>query len=35
MGWHKGVWWRNFKEKDTLEKLGVHGKMTMKWVFKL
>jgi hypothetical protein len=30
-----GLWWGNLKKRDYLEKLGVDGRMLLKWIFKM
>jgi hypothetical protein len=29
-----GVWWENLRERDNLEKLGVDGRVKLRWVFR-
>ena len=29
----RGFWWRNFREIDRFEYLGIDGKIMLKWTF--
>jgi hypothetical protein len=29
---HRGFWWGNLKERDSLEDLGVDGRGIIKWI---
>jgi len=31
----KGFWWKNLGDRDHLENLGLCGKITLKWNFRL
>ena len=31
---HTGFWWRDLKERDHSEDLGVDGMIILKWIFK-
>ena len=31
---HTVIWWRNLRERDHLEDLGVDGRIILKWIFK-
>jgi hypothetical protein len=31
---HAGFWWRNLKEIDHLEDLGVNVRIILKWILK-
>jgi hypothetical protein len=31
---HAGFWWENLRERDTLEDLGVGGRIILKWILK-
>jgi hypothetical protein len=31
---HTGFWWRDLRERDHLEDLGVDGRIILKWIFK-
>ena len=31
---HRGIWWRNLKERNSSECLGVDRKIILKWIFK-
>jgi hypothetical protein len=33
-GMHKSFLWRNLKEREQLEYLGVDGKLVLKWILK-
>jgi hypothetical protein len=29
---HTGFWWRNLRERDHLEDLGVDGRIILRWI---
>jgi hypothetical protein len=29
---HTGVWWRDLKERDHVEDIGVDGRIIVKWI---
>jgi len=31
---HTGLWWGNLKVLDCLERLGIDGRMILKWILK-
>jgi hypothetical protein len=31
---HKGIWWRNVRERDPLEDTGIDGRIILRWVFR-
>jgi len=31
---HTGFWWRNLRENDSLEDLGLNWRIILKWTFK-
>jgi len=31
---HTGFWWRDVRESNRLEILGVEGRIILKWIFK-
>jgi hypothetical protein len=31
---HTRFWWRNLRERDTLEDLVIYGKVKVKWIVK-
>jgi hypothetical protein len=31
---HTGFWWGDLREGDHLERLGVDGRIILKWIFK-
>ena len=30
-----GFWWKNLEERDHLEDLGLYGRITLNWIFRL
>jgi hypothetical protein len=30
---HRGLWWRNLRERDHLEDLAVDTRIILKWMF--
>jgi len=31
---HTAFWWRNLRERNNFEDLGIDGKLILQWVFK-
>jgi hypothetical protein len=31
---HAGFWWRELRERDHMEDVGVDGRIILKWIFK-
>ena len=31
---HTGFWWRNLRERDNLQDLGVDGNIILRWIFR-
>jgi hypothetical protein len=30
-----GFWWKTLRDSDHLEDLGLYGRITLKWIFRL